>query len=336
MRLSDIEHFRDLLMERDGALKALLSPDSARYCCDRTKVRELLTQIRDALDRINEETYGHCRVCHGKMELHRLGYQPVSQVCLDCISDAEKAVLEEDLYLASKIHRALLPQAVPDIDGFEVSVRSLAAGSVGGDYYDFLPGNGHRSSRVVIADAMGKGIRAGMLMSNLQGILRVLSSDIDLPGPLTMRLNQWLCRNMPVTKFVSLACLNLEATAGEKTQLTYVNAGHCPPILIRNDCSVELLEPTGGVLGVHEDFDYEERNLTLQSGDFLMLYTDGITEAANAGGEMYEENRLIEYVCSHRTDKFDGFIDSLIDNVLHFSEAQQVEDDLTVIILRKK
>lgn len=150
-------------------------------------------------------------------------------------------MLEEDLYLASKIHRALLPQTIPEIEGFEVEVRSLAARNIGGDYYDFLPGADSQTFRVVIADVMGHGLPAGLLMSNLQGALRILSSDIGVPGPLVTRLNQWLCRNVPVTKFVSMVCLNLEKTSGKETQVTYTNAGHCLPILIRSDGSGALL-----------------------------------------------------------------------------------------------
>ncbi|UCD64839.1 MAG: SpoIIE family protein phosphatase, partial [Candidatus Zixiibacteriota bacterium] len=228
METEDFEHFRDLLVERRQNLTDWLNSGATVRSDNARLVRELLTDIKDALDRIETESYGECDVCDGYVEPDRLEVQPIRRVCLDCISDEEKAALEEDLYLASKIHRALLPQAIPDMPGFEVEVRSQAAGNIGGDYYDFLPGLGGRSVRIVIADAMGHGLPAGLLMSNLQGALRILSSDIDSPGPLLSRLNEWICRNVPVTKFVSMVCMCLDITDGDSAQVRYTNAGHCP------------------------------------------------------------------------------------------------------------
>jgi sigma-B regulation protein RsbU (phosphoserine phosphatase) len=336
MQVSDFEHFRDVLLERRQNLTEWLNSATLVRTGDAEKVRQLLTQIKDALDRVESASYGQCEVCHEEVELHRLEVQPVSQICLGCISDEEKAVLEEDLYLASKIHRALLPQTIPKIEGFEVDVRSLAARNIGGDYYDFLPGADSQTFRVVIADVMGHGLPAGLLMSNLQGALRILSSDIEKPGPLVARLNKWLCRNVPVTKFVSMVCLNLEKTSEKETQVTYTNAGHCLPILIRSDGSVERLAVTGGVLGVDEEFTYDEQCLTLPSGNMLVLYTDGIIEAENAHGELYDEDRLIGFIRARQTDSFRNVVDDLLNSVLDFSGTSQAADDLTALILLKK
>lgn len=336
MELSDLEHFRDLLVERRQNLEEWLNSARPAHKNDARKVQLLLAQIKEALDRIENESFGDCTTCLGEIELHRLEVQPVRQICLDCITKEEKTELEEDLYLASKIHRALLPQTTPKIEGLELDVRSLAARNIGGDYYDFLPGNDNQTLRVVIADAMGKGLPAGLLMSNLQGALRILSSDIDSPGPLTARLNQWLCRNVPMTKFVSLACLNLEMTDNTETQVTYTNAGHCQPILIRKDGTVERFAVTGGILGVHEEFTYDEEVLTLLSGDLLMLFTDGITESENGDGDMFEEDRLIDFIRKHRRNSPGNILDGLIKEVLDFSGTSQVADDLTAIILLKK
>ncbi len=336
MQVSDFEHFRDILLDRRRNLNEWLATGTTVHQGDRDKVRNLLGQIKDALNRIENESFGQCNICHDEIELHRLEVQPVAQICLDCISAEERAALEEDLYLAGKIHRALLPQAVPAIEGFEVAFGSRAARNIGGDYYDFFQGAGERIFKLVIADAMGHGLPAGLLMSNLQGALRVLSSDISSPAALITKLNKWLCRNLPVTKFVSMVCLNLESNGNNESQLVYTNAGHCLPILIRRDGSTERLNVTGGVLGVHEDFAYEENNMTLYSGDSLALYTDGIIEAMNAKNEFYSEDRLIDFIRARSKRSHKKIVDDLLNSVSDFSGTSAMADDLTAIILRKK
>jgi serine phosphatase RsbU (regulator of sigma subunit) len=335
MRVHDFEHFRDVLLERRQNLIEWLNSASLVRTDDEEKVCQLLTQIKDALDRVESYSYGKCKVCKDEVEHYRLEVQPVTQICLDCISDEEKSILEEDLYLASKIHRALLPQTIPKIEGFEMNVRSVAARNIGGDYYDFLPSPDRQTFRVVIADVMGHGLPAGFMMSNLQGAIRILSSDIEKPRQLTSKLNQWLCRNVPVTKFISMVCLNLERTSEKETQITYTNAGHCLPIVIRNDRTIERLEVTGGVLGVDKEFKYDEQSLTLYSGDILILYTDGIIEAENTHGELYNEDRLIDFIRNRQLDSLHNVAKDLMNSVMEFSEFSKASDDLTAIILQK-
>ena len=335
MTLSDLEHFRNLLIERSANLAGWLDAPSAAGEEDVHKAQLLLSLIKEALGRVDDHTFGTCKVCQEGVELHRLEVQPITEVCLGCISKQEQSQLEEELFLASKIHRALLPQTIGKIDGFEVAVKSLAARMVGGDYYDFLPANGNGMARVVIADVMGKGIPAGLLMSNVQGALRVLAEEIDSPRLLLSRLNHWICRNVPVTKFVSLACIGVETGFGKSSRLLLANAGHCPPLIVRSDGRVEELEPTGGVLGVHEGFDYQECNHELYPDDLILLYTDGVTEAEDQDGEMYGEGRLIEFVSTRRTDPLETLLYDLLSSVRGFSPKPELADDYTVIALRK-
>jgi sigma-B regulation protein RsbU (phosphoserine phosphatase) len=186
---------------------------------------------------------------------------------------------------------------------------------------------------VIIADTMGKGLPAGLLMSNVQGALRVLAEDINSPKELISKLNRWLCRNVPVTKFISLICLSLHANGNQ--QLVYTNAGHCPAILIRQNGKVEKLNPTGGVIGVHQEFEYEEKGMSILPGDLLLLYTDGIIEAQRTDGEMFGEQRMIEYITSRRNSNLYDLVDGLLGEVRSFSDRSEFEDDLTVISLRR-
>ncbi len=239
MTLSDLEHFRNLLLERQDNINQLLAAGGAIPQADSQKAEALLSEIKNALGRVEHKSFGECIVCHGEVEMHRLDIQPTTQVCLECITAEQRQQLEEELYLASKIHRALLPQEVSRIEGFDIAVKSLAARTVGGDYYDFFSPTRGDMTRIVIGDAMGKGLPAGLIMSNIQGALRVLSEEVDSPSQLMTRLNRWLCRNVPVTKFVSLACIAIGPGSDHTSRLLQANAGHCPPILIRKDGTVE-------------------------------------------------------------------------------------------------
>lgn len=335
MTTLELEHFKELLSQRSRSITAWLESAGFLEDGDVKKVYSLLGQIKDAIGRIENKTYGKCAECAGEVEPFRLEIQPATTVCLDCISDKEKAQLEEELFLASKIHRALLPQAVEKIEGFQVVVKSKAARTVGGDYYDFLPAGPDGTSRVVIADVMGKGLPAGLLMSNVQGALRIMAEDLDSPKMLISRVNQWFCRNVPVTKFISLACIAIKQLGQGKAGITYTNAGHCPPILIRRDGSIEILEPTGGVLGVHQAFTYEEQDIELSAGDSLVLYTDGVTEAENGSGEQFGEERLIKLMAGNLTRETESIPEYLMREVQNFTGKQELDDDFTLIVLRK-
>jgi len=335
MTLSELEHFRNLLLERENNLKELAGDAVVADGEDTSRVHNLLLQIRDALGRVEDNSFGTCRVCQGEIELHRLEVQPAVEVCLGCISDKEKELLEEELFLASKIHRALLPQSVAKIEGYEVSVKSLSARFVGGDYYDFLTERDHNPARVVIADVMGKGLPAGMLMSNIQGATRILAEEIFSPGQLITRLNGWLCRNVPVTKFVTMVCLAVVKSKDGIGELSLTNAGHWPPLVIRRDGKVEEFAATGTVLGIDESFTFGECGLKLAPGELLALYTDGVTEAESLSGEMFGYDRLREFLCSHKDDSLGTAQIRLLEAVHSFCGRHELSDDYTVILLRK-
>lgn len=335
MTVADLEHFKDLLVEREGVLRDWIECCAEVHEGETTKVQTLLAEIRSALDRIESQEYGECTVCHGTVEKFRLEVQPVRHVCLACISAEETSVLEEELFLASKIHRALLPQHVERIDGFDVAVKSLAARVVGGDYYDFLPSPDGNLVRVVIADSMGKGLPAGLVMSNLQGALRILADAHESPAELMQHLNRWLCRNIPVENFITLACIGLRPMADGQTQLVHANAGHCPSIIVRTNGDTEQLGATGTFVGVHEDFTYTEETVTLSPGDLLVLYTDGVTEAESPHGEMFGDERLVEFLRNRRTEPLATLVDELTDEIQYFSDRPDPADDFTVIALRK-
>ncbi|MEW5795091.1 MAG: SpoIIE family protein phosphatase [Candidatus Zixiibacteriota bacterium] len=335
MTAADFEHFKTILVERESLLNFYLDSLSAEGAIEADKVRGLLGEIRGALTRIEHRTFGICQVCKEEVEYHRLEVQPIREICLGCITPEEQARLEEELAIAARIHRALLPQQVETIPGFDFAVKSLAASSVGGDYYDFLRDETGTVTKVVIADSMGKGIPAGLLMSNLQGAIRVLAQEHRSPSLLVSKLNWWLCRNVPINKFISLACLDLDAKSGATT-LRYANAGHCPIIRVRADGFREYFVATGTVLGVHEEFSYDERVVQISAGDLLVMYTDGVTEAADANEDMFGDERLARFCVANRAKPVGVFLDELVREIRRFTGNDSFDDDLTVIAIKKK
>ncbi len=335
MTVAELEHFRELLLQQEHSVSEWLTTADSVRGADMAKVRSLLDEIRDALGRIVDKSFGACTHCDGEVELHRLGIQPTSQICLDCISDEEKATLENDLFMASKIHRALLPQGAPHIEGLEVAYQSIPSTGVGGDYIDFMRPDNRQSTLLAIGDAMGKGMAAALVMSNVQGVLRVLAADFDSLAPLMQSLNQWICRNIPIAKFVSMTCLLVEAAHDGHSQITYVNAGHCPPLLVRANGTIEPLAATGTVLGVHEDLDYESETVSLARGDLLVLYTDGLIEAENGRGEMFEDRRLMESLARHQAASAESIVSAIEETVRSFCAGRSFGDDYTVMVLRK-
>jgi len=334
MTVADLEHFKDLLLRRESDLNSWLKSSGQATEEDRGKVHSLLAQIKGALGRVEHDDFGICKVCHDPIEYFKLEVQPISQVCLDCISDSEKELLQDELYLAGKIHRALLPQSAVKIDGFDLAARSIAARNVGGDYFDFFASE-NGPVRIVVADIMGKGLPAGLLMSNIQGTLRILAELIESPAKLLSRLNTILCRNLPVTKFASMICLSVNPGRGEESIISYANAGHCLPLLIDSKGSIKSLDTTGGVLGVHEKFEFADRDLLFRSGDTLVIYTDGITEFENADEEMFGDDRLTEFMKSNYTKSPDEIIDNLLERIREFGGRNELSDDCTVLVLRK-
>lgn len=335
MNISDLEKFRSLLTTREQKLTDLMGKLVAENESEAERVRALLVDIKEALDRVENHSYGVCKVCEDQIELLSLAANPTTEVCIECMSPKERAALESELAMAGRIHRALLPQKAPEIGGFEIAARSVSPGSVGGDYYDFLRPQDSDNLSVVIADSMGKGISAAMLMSNLQGAMRVLAETYASPAMLLTHLNKWLCHNIPMTSFTSLAFLRLGTCAGVESSLCFANAGHPPPVLFRADGKVEQCPATGLLLGVDHQADYQEQSLVLDPGDLLLLYTDGLTEAENSRGQMFGEQDLIDFVNARRTQSTESLVNDTLAEILRHTGQAEFDDDATIIALRK-
>ena len=228
---------------------------------------------------------------------------------------------------ARLIQRGLLPTVTPQVGGIDLSVTWLPADGVGGDCFDTL-GFGNVLG-VSIADIAGKGLPAALLMSNLQAAVRAFAQDAVSPASINNSINRLLCRNMASGRFATFCYARIEPAAG---RIVYSNAGHNPPLLIHPGGAVERLGEGGMVLGIFPDNQYEQAELPLASGDRLLFYTDGITEARSPEGEEYGEDRLAAAALALRTSTAEVIKDAVLADVNAFTDGK-FEDDATLIVV---
>jgi sigma-B regulation protein RsbU (phosphoserine phosphatase) len=198
---------------------------------------------------------------------------------------------------------------------------------VGGDCFDMLT-FGAGAMGVYIADVAGKGVPAALLMSNLQAAVRAFAQDGAAPGSVCTSVNRLLCRNMASGRFVTFCYARIDIAAGK---LTYANAGHNPPLLIRANGAIDKLSPGGTVLGVFDESTYEQGDFALRPGDRLVLYTDGITEGRNAEGDELGEEGLAASASAHRALGADAMLAAMLRDVEAFNGGTY-EDDATLIV----
>jgi sigma-B regulation protein RsbU (phosphoserine phosphatase) len=203
--------------------------------------------------------------------------------------DAHQA---HELEEARLIQRALLPSVMPSVSGCTLAARWTPACGVGGDCYDLLQFSDSRVA-ISIADVVGKGVPAALLMSNLQAAVRAFATPDAEPHRVCASVNRLLCRNIESGRFVTFCYAVIDTAA---RTLVYGNAGHNPPILMRRTGAVERLTAKGLVLGVVPDWSYETGECRLEAGDRLVCFTDGITEAESSDGDEFGEARLIDTI----------------------------------------
>jgi sigma-B regulation protein RsbU (phosphoserine phosphatase) len=228
---------------------------------------------------------------------------------------------------ARLIQRGLLPTSMPHVPGLELAFSWQPANGVGGDCFDALL-FGTNAVGLSIADVAGKGVPAALLMSNLQAAVRAFAQDGSVPSSVCASVNRLLCRNMAPGRFVTFCYARIDVGAG---RITYANAGHNPPLLIRADGSVGHLSPGGTVLGVFVESAYEQGEFPIGSGDRLVFYTDGITEGRNALGDEYGEDRLADAAQRFRSLPAQEMLTALLGEVTAFNNAT-FEDDATLIV----
>ncbi|MFA7562644.1 MAG: SpoIIE family protein phosphatase [Methanoculleus sp.] len=245
------------------------------------------------------------------------------------LSELERKKAE--LRIAHEIQMSFLPERLPEVPGFELAALSLPAKEVGGDFYDAIPLPGGRTA-LAIADVSGKGVPAALFMALSRTVLRANALVSRGAREAIREANVLIAEDAKSGMFVTV--FYAVADPIERT-LTYVNAGHNPPLLFRaGGGRPEELKGTGIILGVMPEAEYGEETIHLKSGDLVLLYTDGVTEAINPGEEQFGEARLIETVASSLDRSPAGIVENVRDAVMEFSGDEPQFDDLTLMALR--
>lgn len=234
---------------------------------------------------------------------------------------------EIDFEQAREMQQALLPRAIPQIDGFEISGTWQPARTVGGDYFDVLQ-FGPSTIAVTIGDVVGKGMPAALLMSALQAAVRASATAEIGAAELCDRVRRVVAPSLTGGKFITFFYAAID---GPTRRVRFCNAGHNPPLLVRGDGSTESLASGGPVLSRVFGDAYAAGEASLAGGDRLVLFTDGATEARNAAGELFGEERLAELVIANRHLSAGGLQNAVVSAVAAF--AGEPEDDLTLVVV---
>ena len=250
---------------------------------------------------------------------------------LNLIEQAEK-VMEVELAQASEIQRSLLPLETPVVPGYELAGFNLACYTVGGDYYDFIPYSDGRVA-VLVGDVSGKGLPASLMMSSLQARVHMLAESNPEPAPAVSILNRTLAARCPLGKFITFFYAVVDPATGK---ISYANAGHNLPHLIRANGTAELLPGSGMVLGILGNSHYDAYETELHVGDTLVLFSDGVTEARTPDGEEeFGDDRLAKFLVERQHVPTTEVITQLVDYLREWSGQFGFADDFTMLLMRR-
>ncbi len=240
--------------------------------------------------------------------------------------------MREEVRLAAKIQNDLLPKNFPVIEDYEIAGRYIPAQMVGGDYVDCIPTD-HGRYAICLGDVSGKGLPASLLMANVQATLRGQSLLSLSAKECLRRSNTLLFRSTSDERFVTLFYGILDP---KNHQLCFSNAGHDHPFLSSTGGKYQRLKTGGIVLGIMEEFPYEEETISLRKDDVLVVYSDGIAEAMNSREEFFGEQRLAAVIKQHRNRTAEELLGEVISAVQKHADTYPQSDDMTIVVLKRR
>lgn len=242
-------------------------------------------------------------------------------------------LMRRELELASSIQKKMLPANDPELNGYAVAGKSITAQEVGGDYFDYIQMDENRWA-LCLGDISGKGLPASLLMTNLQAILRAQALHLTEPGEILKHANNQLFQSTSSEKFATLFIAIIDTT---NNKIHYSSAGHDYPVIVRSDGSYIRLERGGLPLGMMEGIEYEEEIVELQPGDFLFVFSDGVTDVSNIHGEMFGEERLIQLLKDSikKDDAPQDLINKIVDTCMDHCGKAKLFDDVTTLALKR-
>lgn len=297
-------------------------------------VLDHLDTLDQAVEKAADGSLGLCEVCHDYVETRLMEMDYTSCVCLEHFSEEERRTLEFELEMAQTVQLSLLPQQPPDVPALEVAAFSRPAQIIGGDYFDFfdfLDGE----VGLAIADVAGHGVSASLHMASIQTLLRSLAPGSASPAATLEHIHRLLVHNVRFTNFVTVF---LGAFDTSSHILTYCNAGHNPPLVLRGQQnggeSSAWLWPTAAAVGLVEQGLFNSATTHLAPGDLLLLYTDGITEASNPEGEEFGRERLEAAALNARRLPAAELVRSLRLALEVFTGDETQADDQTLLVCK--
>jgi sigma-B regulation protein RsbU (phosphoserine phosphatase) len=335
-----LERIRDGLLQKRDRLaewlhatppekkEVLLGPSTEQSVHTRLEV------IDDTISKADSKTLGKCEICHEEVEPELLEVDYTACVCIEHLSREERRHLESELELAQDVQKMLLPQEVPSIPGLEIAAFSRPAQIVGGDYFDFIDfSNGFHG--FAIADVAGHGVSASLHMASIQALLRTLVPINESPAEVMNQVHKLFIHNIRFETFVTFF---IGAFDSLTKRLTYCNAGHLPPLVLHKTGSekesVEMLRPTGAAVGLVEEAKFAEKTIELQKRDFLVLYTDGVTEAVNPQNEPFGMERLVDLSRQINNTPAREMVQQIRQGLEEFSAGKALADDTTIVICK--
>jgi phosphoserine phosphatase RsbU/P len=322
MATAEQAYFRPQLEQRrERLLSALHSSADA-------SLSHLLSEVDAALARMDKGTYGICETCHDPVEKERLLSDPLVRFCIDHLTQEEQRALESDLELAARIQKALLPPPAMSAAGWEVRYHYQPVGPVSGDYCDVLESDG--GLLFLFGDVSGKGVAASMLMSHLHATFRSLARA-NLPlQRMVEAANRVFAESTLSGQFATLV-VGRATGAGS---VEFVSAGHLPVVHLAHD-GAKSEGATGVPLGMFTNAHFPVHQLSLDPGEALLAYTDGLTEACNPFSEEYGVDRVKETAQRHYAATPDHLIAGCLSDLQNFAAGTKQADDLSLLVLRR-
>ena len=246
-------------------------------------------------------------------------------------SSRAKQRLDHEIEIASQIQKNLLPKSMPNLPNLAVAGSTLSCHSVGGDCFDVIELGGGRHG-FFVGDVSGKGISAALLATLLQGVFFTTAAmDISLPGVFS-RVNQYLCERSGEDRYATVFYGILDKMG----RFEYVNAGHVPPLLKRKKGGLEGLGSANFPVGMFPEAEYQSSRIQVDPGDFLVIYTDGVSEASNTQNDLFEEVRLRQIVEDFKGEDVNQLGDAIREGMRVFTQGAAQSDDITILVIEYK
>ncbi|MGA8593576.1 MAG: SpoIIE family protein phosphatase [Bryobacteraceae bacterium] len=290
-------------------------------------IQFLLEEVDSALARMDDGSYGICESCHDTIECDRLIADPLVRFCLDHLTGKERTALEEDLELAARVQKGLLPTQNLDRYGWHICYHYEAAGLVSGDYCDVIDA-GDSGLYFMVGDVSGKGVAASMLMAQLHAMFRTLIS-VGLPlGCMLEHASSVFAGSTLPSQYATLVC----GRALPDGKIEICNAGHPSPFLVR-DQDVVSLEGSGLPIGMFGKEAFSVTELFLERGEGIVIYSDGVSEATDVLGKEYGVERLREVIGDRRPLSASTLLAACRDDLSAFRRNAAKTDDVTLFVL---